>query len=87
MWSEGHRPVPHEGLDALYGHGVSSADQHCQYHETEHAVVVHHPEEDRKDLEESERVDDLVTEYALKGSNWDFQDVIIVKLLLIFPLS
>lgn len=87
MRGQSHRSVPNKSLDSLHGHCVGCSNEHDQDHDAEHAIIVHHPQKNRKYLKEGKRVDNLIPENTLKGSNRDLQDVVIVKFLLILLLN
>lgn len=85
MRSQGHWTIANQGFDSLNRDHEGWADEHDEDEEAEHFVLVHHPEEDREELEEGEGVDELIPKDAGKRSNRYFQDIIIIEFLL-FPL-
>lgn len=84
---EGHRAIANEGFNPLNWHCVGCPYDHCEDHYWKHSIIVHQPKEHWKDLEEYKRIDDLIPENALKGSNRYFQNIIIEEFLFLWVVQ
>lgn len=81
---ESHWSVSHKRFNPLNWEGKGSTNEHGQNDQTKDSIIIHHPQKYWEYLKEGKRVDDLISEYTLKGSYRYLKNIIIIKLLLLF---
>ena len=83
MRSQSHWSVTHQRFYSLNWYHESWSNEHDQDEQTQELIFIHKPQKHRKKLEESKRVNKLISEDAAERSDRNLKYIIIVELFVL----